>query len=153
MSPTRESSFQSCLLAALSILGIFTALLMVFGQSQALGAVQSSNGTWIEICGGEGTRLVQIEGKTTSEGCAHCNFCAVQFSAVSAGLSPPFALGSMADFTCVEFFSVSTNSAPGAEQYWAANRGPPLTSEENMKINSALPAAMTTLVQGGISWL
>jgi len=136
-----------------SILGLVAALVMVFGQSLAVGAVQNSTGVWIEICGGDGTKLVQTEGGSPAGDCTHCDFCAVQFSAASLGPPTPPLNSLLLVFAPVQFCAVSTDTVPGAEQYWAANRGPPLASEVNMNTISASRAAMTTSVYGGATWL
>ncbi len=153
MCPSRKSSIRRQLLLVQSLLGMVAALMMFLGQSLAAGAAPGSDTAWAETCSGADISPVRIEGEATLEECAHCDFCAVRISAVSAGASPPACNGSKRDFTSVAFFDAGINSAPGAEQYWAAKRGPPLKSEDNMNMNTALRAAMTTRAQGGVSWL
>jgi len=141
------------LLVARWLLGMLAAMMMLVGQSLAVGAVQSGGGAWIEICAGSGTKLVQTEDTTPMNSCAHCDFCAVQFSDTAPGLLVTTFFGPAQVFVHVQFISVSANAKPAAEQYWAANRGPPLTSEENMIPNSARWARVTNPVFRGASWL
>lgn len=135
------------------VLGFAAALMMLVGQSAAVGAVPSGGGTWIEICGAGGTRLVQTEGESRSTSCDHCEFCTVQFSSPSDG-APAFPLiGSAPSHTPVQYYAVRTVVVPCAEQYWAANRGPPLASEETMNTNFADLAVMTSPASRGVSCL
>ena len=135
------------------LLGMLAAIMMLVGQFLAVGAVQSGGGAWIEICAGSGTKLVQTEDPTPTNSCAHCEFCAVQFSVNTPGPLPATFFGPVTVFAHVQFISVSVNAKPAAEQFWAANRGPPLTSEENMTPISALWAAMINPALRRASWL
>ncbi len=151
LSPKSSSPHRPPVVRAL--LGLLAAVMMLVGQSLAVGAVQSSGGAWIEICSGDGTKLVQAEGTPPMNNCNHCDYCTVQFSPVTSG---PLALsffGPAPVFAFVQFVTVGADIGPVAEQYWAANRGPPLISEENMIPNIALWAAMRTSAQWGASWL
>ena len=134
-----------------SFLGVLAAVMMLFGQSLAVGAVQSSSGVWIEICGGDGTKLVQTGEKVPQGECTHCDYCSVQFTHASFGPAPLFLIGPAPVFWSVQFIAVPAGSKPGAAQYWAANRGPPRTSEENMNTFFAPRAAMITSANGGVS--
>ncbi|MBL1436795.1 MAG: DUF2946 family protein [Rhodobacteraceae bacterium] len=153
MRPPLTFSFQRPPSVVPSLLAMVAAVMMLFGQSLAVGAVQSSSGIWIEVCGGDGTKMVQTEAPSPTSDCSHCDYCVVQFSANSFGPPAPFLFSPSPVFTAVQFITVSKNSTPGAEQFWAANRGPPLASEANMTSMTALWAAMTIPAQRGNSWL
>lgn len=148
-----NSSRLRRLLVVQPLLGIVAVIAMLVGQSLAVGAIQSPSGVWIEVCGGDGTKLVQTEGGTPENNCSHCDYCAVQFMAAPLALSAPAFNSPMPVFVPVRYFSIRTNIRPGAEQYWATNRGPPLASEVNMTIYTARRATITTPVQRGASWL
>jgi hypothetical protein len=133
------------------LLGFAAAFMMMIGQSAAVGAVPSGGGAWIEICGAGGTKLVQTEDESPADACGHCAYCAVQFSSPSAG-APAFHLfGPAPAYTDVQFIAVRRFMRPGAEQYWAANRGPPLASEETMNTLIAFLAVMTPAALWGTS--
>lgn len=153
MHPPLNPIFQRPRLGVPSLLAMVAAVMMLFGQSLAAGAVHSANGNWIEICGGDGTKMVQSEAPSPANDCSHCNSCVVQFSATFSGPSAPSLFGPAPVFTTVQFMTAGKDSTAGAEQYWAANRGPPLASETNMTPMTALWAAMTTPAPRGISWL
>ena len=141
------------LLAAQRLIWVLAAVMLVFGQSIAVGAVQSSDGAWIEICADGGTKMVQTEGNTPQNNCAHCDYCTVQNTASSVGPAAPAPFGPAFAAVLIEFHTGLPVYVTGAEQYWAANRGPPLASEVNMIQNTALWATMTNPVQWGASWL
>ncbi len=149
--PPKSSSFPR-LLAVRQLLVLVAAVMLLFGQSAAVGAVQTAGGTWIEVCAGSGTKMVQLGGETPTNDCSHCDYCTVSFSAASAG-APPFSLiGPAYGFAPVQHSHGPAVFVARAEQYWAANRGPPLISEVNMTKNTAPWAALTTLNPRGASW-
>jgi len=131
------------------LLGFVAALMMMVGQSAAVGAVPSGGGAWIEICGSGGTKMVQTEGEAPDEACGHCAYCTVQFSSPSAGAPNLYLFGPAPVFTKVRLFAAPMFMQSGAEQYWAANRGPPLASEETMNTSIAFLAVMTPAAQWG----
>jgi len=147
MFPSSKSRFER------HLLGVLAAVMMLFGQSIAVGAVQSSGGAWIEICSGDGSKLVQTEDEAPQKDCSHCDYCTVQFSPVSCGPEPLTLIGLVPVFASVQFVAVTAEIRPDAEQYWAASRGPPLTSEVNMNTFSTPWVAMIISLQGGESWL
>ena len=151
MFPSLKISRLRRLLAAQPLLGLLAALMMIVGQSAAVGAVQSAGGTWIEVCAGSGTKMVQLDGETPSDDCSHCDYCTVQFTASSAG-APTFNLiGPAYGFVPVRHAFSAAVFVTGAEQYWAANRGPPLASEETMNTIIALWAVMAPVADRGLS--
>lgn len=139
--------------AVQNLFGLLAAVMVLFGQSAAVGAVQSTGGAWIEVCAGSGTKLVQLDGEMPANDCSHCDYCTVQFSAASAGAPDFLFIGRAHGFAPVQHAYGSTVFVDKAEQYWAANRGPPLKSEVKMTINTAQWAAMTTPENRGASWL
>ena len=150
--PPKPSTFPR-LLAVRQLLVLVAAVMVLFGQSAAVGAVQSAGGTWIEVCAGSGTKLVQLDGESPTNDCSHCDYCTVSFSAASAGAAPFSLIGPAHGFTPVLHTYSHAVFVARAEQYWAANRGPPLTSEVNMTKNTAQWAALTTPKERGASWL
>ena len=153
MRPPSTSSVAHRFSALQNLFGLLAAVMVLFGQSAAVGAVQSESGVWIEVCAGSGTKLVQLDGEAPTRDCSHCDYCIVQFSAVSAGALDPFVIGRILGFTPVRHEFGTTVHVDKAEQFWAANRGPPLKSEVNMIPNSAQWAAMTIPALRGASWL
>ncbi len=153
MHPSPKPRHARRLLAVQWLAGKVAVAMMFLGQSLAVGAVQSADGVWIEVCGGDGTKMVQVDGDAESTDCDHCDYCTVQFTAVGFGLGASGAFGPALLFVRLNPLAVQTQTMPGAAQYWAANRGPPLASEMNMKTTSALWAALTYPVQRGVSWL
>jgi len=151
MQPSSKPILPRPFLGLRSFLGVLAAVMMLFGQSLAVGAVQSSSGVWIEICGVEGAKLVQTDQEVPQGECSHCDYCSVQFTHASFGPAPLFLIGPAPVFWSVQFIAVPAGSKPGAAQYWAANRGPPRTSEENMNTFFAPRAAMMTSANGGVS--
>jgi len=146
-----NSSHTHRLSAVQWLLGFVASFMMLVGQSAAVGAVQSGGGAWIEICGSGGTRLVQTEGEMPADDCSHCEYCTVQFSSPSAGAPALHLFGPAPAYTDVQLFAVRRFMQPGAEQYWAANRGPPLASEKTMNTSIAFLAVMTPAAQWGAS--
>ncbi|NOR62275.1 MAG: hypothetical protein GQ535_07270 [Rhodobacteraceae bacterium] len=131
------------LLVAQKLMGVVAVIMLLFGQTLAVSGMQSSStGGWIEICGLEGAELVQLEGEAPLDSCAHCDFCTVQFSSPASGPFAPTLISPAPLFMQVQFNAVPAEIRPGAEQYWAANRGPPLASEEQMNTDQAYMAAM-----------
>ena len=151
LSPQQNQPLR--LLAVQRFVGIIAAIMMLAGQSLAVGAMQSSGGIWIEICSGSGVKMVQTEDTPPMNDCSHCDYCTVRFSAVASGPFPLSLFGPAPVFAHVQFVAVSADTKPAAEQYWAANRGPPLTSEVNMTPNTAQWAAMRNSAQWRASWL
>ncbi len=139
--PLNQSSMRP-LLAVQKLMGILAVIMLLFGQTLAVSGAQSSAGGWIEICGLEGTELVQLEDETPLDDCAHCDFCTVQFSSPATGPLAPTLSTPAPLFMQVQYSAVTAEIRSGPEQYWAANRGPPLASEEKMNIDQAYMAAM-----------
>ncbi|HIP22032.1 MAG TPA: DUF2946 domain-containing protein [Rhodobacteraceae bacterium] len=139
-----------CLLVVQKLMGVVAVIMLLFGQTLAVSGMQSSStGGWIEICGLEGVELVQLEGEAPLDGCAHCDFCTVQFSSPATGPSAPTLISPVPVFMQVQFRAVPAEIRSGAEQYWAANRGPPLASEEQMNTDQAYLAAMASPTKWG----
>lgn len=143
MRPALNYSYMHRFSAVQQLLGVVAVIMMLFGQTLAVSGMQSSStGGWIEICGLEGAELVQLEGEAPFDDCAHCDFCTVQLSSPAYGPSAPTLSTRAPAFMLVQFSAVPAEIRPGAEQYWAANRGPPLASEEKMNTDYAYMAAM-----------
>jgi len=153
MHPPSKFSRTGRFSAVQNLFGLLAAVMVFFGQSAAVGAVQTAGGAWIEVCAGSGTKLVQLDGEAPANECSHCDYCTVQFSAASAGAPDFLVIGRVQGFAPVLHVFGAAVSVDAAEQYWAANRGPPLISEVNMTINTAPWAALNTLSQRGVSWL
>lgn len=150
MRPPPKHRLFPRLLAVHQLVVLAAAVMVLFGQSAAVGAVQSAGGAWVEVCAGSGTKLVQLGGETPANDCSHCEYCTVQFTAESAG-APTFNLiGPAYGFVPVRFVSDPAVFVIGSAHYWAANRGPPLTSEETMNTISALWAVMPPALDRGL---
>jgi len=107
------------------------AVLLLLGQSVAIGAVTGSGGAgWMEICGNADVKFVQQGEESQKESCQHCENCLVQVSATPGSLPPAFSNAGLTNFTSVLFVSGQSADVYRAEQFWAANRGPPLKNEE-----------------------
>jgi hypothetical protein len=145
--PTRR------LRVAQRFMAFVAALMLLFGQSLAVGAVQSSGGAWIEVCAGEGTKMVQLDGGAPVSDCAHCDYCTIHATASLMGAPDYTKIGSMPAFSRVQFMAARVEATGGPAQYWAANRGPPLVSEENMTRKTAVSAAILSPVLRGFPWL
>jgi len=150
MRPTLNKSYMRRLSAVQPLLGALAVIMMLFGQTLAVSGMQnSSTGGWIEICGTEGAELIQLETDDPLDNCAHCDFCTVQFSSPASGPSAPTLSSPAPVFMQIQFRAVPAETRPGAEQYWAANRGPPLASEEQMNTEFAYLAAMANPTKWG----
>ena len=132
---------------------LMAALMLLFGQSLAVGAVQSGGGAWIEVCAGQGTKMVQLGEGAPARDCTHCDYCTVHVTTPLLDAPDLTQVGFVAVFSRVQFLAERVKAAMGPAQYWAANRGPPLTSEENMKTNTAFLAAALFPAYRGMSWL
>lgn len=152
MHPSLNFSYVRRLSAVRQLLGVVAVIMMLFGQTLAVSGMQnSSTGGWIEICGTEGAELIQLETDAPLDNCAHCDFCTVQFSSPASGPSAPTLISPAPVFMQVQFSAVPAETRPGAEQYWAANRGPPLASEEQMNTDFVYMAAMASPKKWGTS--
>ncbi len=145
------------LLAVQQVLAVVAFLMMLTGQSTAVGAFQTQNGAWIEICTGDGIKLMRTGDGPTPDTCAHCDLCNIQFTTTYTGSFDLNLIGPAPEFTPLQHIFVNVVIRAGAEQYWASNRGPPLASKETMKTKFAVMAtqrtAMTTPMQRGFTWL
>jgi hypothetical protein len=138
------------LLVVQKLMGILAVIMLLFGQTVAVSGMQNSSaGGWIEICGLEGAELVQLDSDAPQDSCAHCDYCTVQFSSLATGPLAPTFFNPAPDFMPVQFNAVRAEIRSGAEQYWAANRGPPLRSEEQMNTDQSYMAAMANLIMWG----
>ncbi len=146
-------------LAVWHLLGVL-AILASLGQSPAVAAVPSGNGVWIEVCGGDGTKLVQVDNsdsdETPNKCCINCKCCFVSIATIG-GLPPQF-FGSSSEYTKAKLgFAHDIANITGAEQYWAANRGPPKASKENMMMYPASlmikGPVVTTSFERSLTWL
>lgn len=150
--PSLKHSYVRRLSVVPQLLGLMAVVMMLFGQTLAASGMQSSStGGWIEICGTDGAELVQLEGEAPANTCAHCDYCTVQFSSPASGPSAPTLSTPASLFMQVQFSPVIAETRPGAEQYWAANRGPPLVSEVQMNTDFVYKTAMPGPVKRGIS--
>ena len=153
MPISRKTRPARRLRVAQRVMVFVAAVMLLFGQSLAVGAVQSSGGAWIEVCAGEGTKMVQVGGGAPVKDCTHCDDCTIHAAAPIMGAPDYTKTGPMPVFSRFQFAIANAETTPGPAQYWAANRGPPLASEETMTIPTANVAALTTPAFRGLSWL
>lgn len=153
MRPSRQIPPPRRQLVVQRFMAFVAALMLLFGQSLAVGAVQSNGGAWIEVCAGEGTKMVQTDGGAPAGDCAHCEYCTVHTATPLLGAPDLTQVGPAPVFARFQSLAVRAETTSGPAQYWAANRGPPLASEENMKIDIAFLAATMTPAYRGVSWL
>lgn len=132
------------------VVSLLTAFMIVVGQSAAVGAVNDANGLgWMEICASEDVQFAPPEGSSDERSCVHCDYCTIQSGANSGVLSTPASVFVSAEFTPIFIHSDQSTTVLRAEQYWAANRGPPkLSKETTMTILFSL--AHKELAVGGV---
>lgn len=111
------------------------SLALVFAQSMPMSASVSGDGTWIEICGGEdGSYFIQQDDGTpqhTPMECVHCDGCLMVSNISNAHEPSDWFLSVPLGASHVIFSPAQTTGLAGAEQYWAACRGPPLQNTGN----------------------
>ena len=128
---------------------LLSSFMILVGQSAAVGATSGSNAvSWLEICGDSETQFVEPDSGTSQDSCAHCVYCTLQTSAGTDGLHSVIGASASAEFTSVFITSDQSLTVLRAEQFWAANRGPPKKSKE--KTMTILPSlAFKELAVGG----
>ncbi|MBL4807573.1 MAG: hypothetical protein JKY31_09835 [Rhodobacteraceae bacterium] len=121
-----------CNSAPARFLILLAAMMFLVGQSVASSAPNDMG--WIEICGDAGIELMQQDSDTPHERCLECDCCLVQASAFSGDFPHDYLAIGRFDFTSVSFGSSQSVIVYHAEQFWAANRGPPLINEKINKM-------------------
>ncbi|MCF6304633.1 MAG: hypothetical protein L3J33_04625 [Rhodobacteraceae bacterium] len=145
------------LLAVQRLFGLLALIMMLFGQTISVGAVQGNTGMWIEICDGAGSKMVQLEDEMPQDDCAHCDLCKVQLTASYAGCAASGNFAPAYGLTGFQLCSGTEVFVTGAEQYWAASRGPPLGSETTFMLDylslASKESAISSPVLRGALWL
>ncbi len=145
------------LLVVQRLFGLLALIMMLFGQTISVGAVQGNAGMWIEICDGAGSKMVQLEDETPQDDCAHCDLCKVQLAASYTGCAASDGFAPAYGLTGFQLCSGIAVFVTGAEQYWAASRGPPLGSETTFMLDyislAFKESAISSPVLRGVVWL
>lgn len=139
----RANGFRQCF-------AVFVSLILLVAHSLPVAAGFGGNAPsgWIEICGGGGSYLVQMdEGSpydTTEHeaDCTHCPFCLVPFNTSFGSLPVDLNTLTPIGFTKITFSAAQTVQPAAPEQYWSACRGPPIANIENNMTTHSLPALM-----------
>ncbi|GEM_PF-3065647 len=141
------------LLGVQRLFGLLALVMMLFGQTISVGASQDQGGFWIEICDGIGTTMVQLESEMPSDNCTHCDLCNIQLVASNTGHSDSGNYAPVSGLTSFQLGSGTAVFVTGAEQYWAASRGPPLGNDiitmlDNISLASKEPAISGPVLRG-----
>jgi len=116
---------------------------------QSFSAVAYSGGTWIEICAGDGVKLVEMDGDSEQDGddCVRCELCLVTSGSKLAVDAPVKTPARAEIFTPFIFAESQTAGLVLPAQYWPAVRGPPVMSRNKQMTlttsTTALPAGVT----------
>jgi len=129
------------------VFSLLTALAVIAAQVFPASAGHSSdpNSLFVEICSSNGSYYVQVDenGQKPEQQCSHCGFCLIPVSEFTA--FQPFvsdASDIQTDLGMRPYAVVTSPNLQTPEQYWSANRGPPLPNKKNpMTIFYSLPVA------------
>lgn len=129
------------------VFSLLTAFAVIASQVFPASAGQS-NGThslFVEICSSNGSYYVQVDenDQKPEQQCSHCGFCLIPVSEFTA--FQHFASDAsdiQTDLGLRPYAVVTSPNLQTPEQYWSANRGPPLPNKKNpMTISNSLPVA------------
>lgn len=161
MKPAQKRSIRllnRCKSVCAQVLVWSMAVLFSFGQTPAMGAEAGDSGMgWIEICGGVGISFEQQSDDTKKEASLHCEYCLIQTSQPLAADPTTYSFPDMPEPISVVFVARQSVIVFRAEQFWAANRGPPLKDKEiyTMPTHSdeMIKSGMVELSAWGFPWV
>lgn len=104
--------------------------------SQSIPGMASQNdaslASWVEICGDGGSYfiLVGADGQEQAPNCKHCDFCLVSVDEQSGVSAKSTSTSTLIDYTILTYSTGRADLPESPEQYWSANRGPPIASTD-----------------------